>query len=30
MTDLFNKVFDEYPDLGKEVEQKIQKYGKFI
>ncbi len=30
MTDLFKRVFQEYPDLEKEVEAKINKYGKFI
>ncbi len=30
MTDLFKKVFQEYPDLENEVETKINKYGKFI
>ena len=30
MTDLFKKVFQEYPDLENEVEEKINKYGKFI
>lgn len=28
--EVFNKVFQAYPDLEKEVEQQIQKYGKFI
>ena len=30
MTDIFNKVFEEYPDLESEVEDKIKRYGKFI
>ncbi len=30
MTDLFERVFQQYPDLEKEVEAKITKYGKFI
>lgn len=29
-SEIFNKVFRKYPDLETEVEQKIQKYGKFI
>jgi hypothetical protein len=29
-TEIFNKIFQAYPDLEKEVEQKIQRYGKFI
>jgi hypothetical protein len=29
-TEIFNKIFRQYPDLEKEVEQTINKYGKFI
>jgi len=29
-SEVFNKIFHAYPDLEKEVEQQIQKYGKFI
>lgn len=29
-TEIFNNVFREYPDLEKEVEDKIDKYGQFI
>ena len=29
-TEIFNKVFRTYPDIEKDVEQKIQRYGKFI
>ena len=27
---IFNKIFREHPDLEKEVEDKIKKYGQFI
>jgi hypothetical protein len=27
---VFNKVFHEHPDLEKEVEEKIRKYGQFV
>jgi hypothetical protein len=29
-TEIFNKIFEQYPDLEKEVEEKINKYGRFI
>ena len=29
-TEIFNKIFHQHPDLEKEVEDKINKYGKFI
>ena len=28
--EILNKIFKEYPDLEKEVEDKIDKYGKFF
>lgn len=28
--DLLNTIFTKFPDLENEVEEKIQKYGKFI
>jgi hypothetical protein len=27
---IFNKVFQEHPDLEQEVERKIERYGQFI
>jgi hypothetical protein len=29
-SEIFNKIYEQYPDLKIEVESKIQKYGKFL
>jgi hypothetical protein len=29
-TQIFNKIFRDYPDLEKEVEDKIKKFGQFL
>ncbi|MFZ2007873.1 MAG: hypothetical protein WAV02_22525 [Stellaceae bacterium] len=28
--EIFSKIYDQYPDLKKEVEDKVQRYGKFL